>query len=245
MTSKAWKQGRYLFHVAKLEQRVCKRSGCANSFNVKPFDPKQFCSMNCAAMYNNKQRVQFSNGLPEATRTKISIALQGRTSIFKGKIKIPRVSKNCIHCGLVFKIERWQTRKYCSNACVMQDVGHRPTSPKAARAKAGIRPDISSTLYFFSRWEANLARLFNYLGIKWKFQPKFFDLESQKYTPDFYLPEARAYVEVKNFLNDYSKKRGELFRKKYPHRKLVLLLKQDYLILQDVFAHLIKEWEFS
>jgi hypothetical protein len=127
----------------------------------------------------------------------------------------------------------------------MRVVGGRPTSPKAARGKAGIRSDIDSETYFFSRWEANYARILNLLGTDWIHQPKVFQLRSQNYTPDFYLPKRDSYVEIKNFLSDYSRKRDREFRELYPDTKLILILKSDYLKLQNKYSPSIKEWEFS
>ena len=130
-------------------------------------------------------------------------------------------------------------------ACSIHHIGSRPTSPRAARAKAGIRYDIDPNLYFFSRWEANFARILNLLKVKWKFQPKTFELKTQKYTPDFYLSGEDTYVEIKNFLSEYSRKRDSEFRELYPDIKLKLILKVDYLELQEKFSLLIKNWEFS
>ena len=127
----------------------------------------------------------------------------------------------------------------------MKIVGGKPTSPKAARGKAGIRKDISKTIYFYSRWEANIARLFNYLDIRWIHQPKTFNLGSQNYTPDFYLPDCNNYIEVKNFLWKYSKIRDRKFRKLYPSINLFLLLKKDYLKLEKRYSHFIKNWEYK
>jgi len=83
------------------------------------------------------------------------------------------------------------------------------------------------------------------LGIPWKFQYKTFDLIFQNYTPDFFIPEHNTYIEIKNFLSDYSRKRDEAFRKLYPKEQLILILKKDYVKLQEVFAPQIEKWEFS
>ena len=141
--------------------------------------------------------------------------------------------------------DEWRNHKYCCVRCSMNDIGSRPTSPRAARAKSGIRKDISPNIYFFSRWEANFARIMNLLNIKWIFQPKTFDLKYQKYTPDFYLPQYNSYIEIKNFLSDYSLKRDQGFRSLYPKEKLILILKEDYLRLQEQFSSHIENWEFS
>ena len=90
-----------------------------------------------------------------------------------------------------------------------------------------------------------MARLFNLLGIKWIFQPRSFTLGTHRYTPDFYLPEFQLFIEVKNFLSDYSRNRDIQFRKLYPEKELLMVLKKDYLELQEQFAKYIPEWEYS
>ena len=237
-----WRKGLFNFHY-KREKRVCAKQGCKEVFEVTISDPKIYCSQSCAARVNNKKREPPSL----ETRLKTAKSLKGRKSPFKGIIKTPRVEVKCCSptCGKVFLAEAFRRRKFCSNKCTMEVVGGRPTSPRAARGKAGIRKEISKTIYFYSRWEANIARLFNYLGINWTHQPKTFNLVSQNYTPDFYLPEDDIYIEVKNFLWKYSKIRDRKFRKIYPNIKLTLLLKKDYLELEKKYSHLIKNWEYK
>lgn len=233
--------GYHYSNLAETEIRTCKRVSCVNSFNVKRYDPKRFCSQRCAAIFNNTKR----GPLGYEVRAKISSSLQGRTNKYKGKILVLRLIKKCKYCEKQFETPRWQDHIYCSTKCSIRDIGSRTTSPKAARGKSGIRSDISSEISFYSRWEANFARILNLLGIKWEFQPSTFNLKTQKYTPDFYLPEYKVYIEIKNFLSDYSFKRDQKFRRIYPEIKLILILKDDYLILQDKFAPFINNWEFS
>ncbi len=242
ITKENWKRGIFDFRF-KREKRICDRRGCGRTFEVIPSNPKIYCSQSCAARVNNKNRKPPS----QETRLKVAKSLKGKRSPFKGVIKVPRVKVICAspECKKVFLIERWMKRKFCSNQCAMDVIGGHLTSPKAARGKAGIRKDINNTIYFYSRWEANIARLFNYLGIKWVYQPKIFDLGLQNYTPDFYLPEHNIYIEVKNFLWKYSKIRDRKFRKLYPNINLILLLKKDYLKLEKRYSHLIKNWEYK
>ena len=247
ITKENWKKGIFDFHF-KRERRRCARKKCSKIFEVIPSDPKIYCCRSCAGKINNVGRGPLSEG----TKLKIAKALTGRKNPHwgnnaEGRIIVPRVEVVCANpkCKKVFLKERWMRKKFCSNKCVMEVVGGRPTSPKAARGKAGIRKDISKTIYFYSRWEANIARLFNYLDIKWVHQPKTFNLVSQNYTPDFYLPDHNIYVEVKNFLWKYSKIRDSKFRKLYPDIKLALLLKKDYLKFEKKYSHLIKNWEYK
>lgn len=235
-----WKKGLFKF-LYKRQKRKCARQGCGKIFEVIQSDPKIYCSQSCAAKVNNRKRKPPS----KETRLKVSLALRGRKNPHRGIIKVPRVEIKCANCGKLFTAVRWTKRKFCSNDCAMAVIGGRPTSPKAARGKAGIRKDISRTIYFYSRWEANITRLFNHLGIKWLYQPKTFDLGSQNYTPDFYLPDYNIYIEVKNFLWKYSKIRDRKFRKLYPDIKLILLLKKDYLELEQTYSHFIKNWEYK
>lgn len=240
-TKELRQSGHYRNLLGKVETRLCQRQGCKNSFQVKRFDPKKFCSSRCAAIYNNDLR----GPLGLETKEKISQSLKGRPSRYRGKIIVPRLVKICLNCGKEFKTQRWENHKYCSVTCAIHDIGSRKTSPKAARGKSGVRPDINSADYFYSRWEANFARILNFTCLKWEFQPKTFALGTQKYTPDFYLPELNLYVEVKNFLSSYSLNRDRMFRKLYPKENLLLILKEDYLHLQKEFAPLIKNWEYS
>jgi len=237
-----WKKG--LFDsLFKREKRICARKGCGKIFEVISSDPKIYCSKSCAALVNNKKRKVPS----EETKLKIAKALKGRKNPYKGTKKVPRVKTVCANprCQKVFLSERWMHKKFCSVKCSITVTGKRPTSPKAARGKAGIRKDIDNDIYFYSRWEANIARLFIHLGIKWIHQPKTFDLKTQTYTPDFYLPEYNTYIEVKNFLWKYSKIRDRKFRKLYPDISLILILKKDYLILEEKYSQFIQNWEYK
>ncbi len=244
-TKVAWQKGIFNHRRAPWERRICVRRGCENSFEVKIYNTKKFCSRQCSALYNNALR----GPLSQETRKKISASL--RTLVnkgihpHKGKVLVPRLIKNCISCGETFQTPRWQNHKYCSVRCSIRDIGSRRTSPKAARGKSGIRPDIHPAIRFYSRWEANFARILTLLKISWEFQPRAFDLGFQKYTPDFYLRDSHEYIEIKNFLSEYSKRRDEEFRKLFPNITLILILKKEYLELQEKFAPLIDNWEFS
>lgn len=245
LTKNAWESGAFNSLYAK-EKRTCKRIGCDKIFEATNSDLKIYCSRSCAAMVNNVKRGAHS----EHTKFKIAGALKGRKILgisnpYKGVIKVPRVEIECLHCKKIFLMERWQHRKFCSNKCSMAVVGGKPTSPKAARGVAGVRDDIGEEFYFYSRWEANFARILNLLDIPWLYQCKTFDIGEHMYTPDFYLPDSDTWIEIKNFLSDYSRERDENFRKMYPELELMLILKDDYFELQREFSPKIKNWEFS
>ncbi|MDP2838048.1 MAG: hypothetical protein Q8O53_02105 [Candidatus Moranbacteria bacterium] len=242
-TKRHWQAG----HMDFLKQRIvrtCTRAVCQKSFTVVPSDPKKYCSQHCAAIQRNLGRKHDA-----ATRAKITQALTGKKYPHRPRTPLKKASCSNASCQKEFLVKYWRPAnhpvKYCGRACAIQDIGSRPTSPRASRGKAGIRPDISPTLYFFSRWEANYARVLNFLGKKWIHQPRTFQLQSQKYTPDFYLPDEDAYIEIKNFFSEYSLNRDRQFREIYPDLKLIVISKKEYSVLEEQYAKKIKEWEYK
>jgi len=238
----AW-QRRLANFPYKRETRLCARSKCGITFTTEPGDPKKYCSQSCAARMINQLRGKRS----DETKRKISATLKGRPNPRRGSITVPRIRVICRNpdCNKKFLKERWRKKRFCSNICAMRVIGGQPTSPRASKGKGGIRKDISPTIYFYSRWEANMARLYSYLNIPWEYAPATFDIGGQKYTPDFYLPKTKTYVEVKNFWWKYSKERDEKFRALYPDIQLEVILKDDYLQMEKVYARLIPHWEYK
>lgn len=90
-----------------------------------------------------------------------------------------------------------------------------------------------------------MARLYTYLKVKWEYTPYSFDIGGQMYTPDFYLPETDTYIEVKNFWGEYSRIRDEKFRKTHPDINLKVILKEEYLELEQKYAPLLLYWEYK
>ncbi len=249
LTKESWKKGFFNFHCKK-EKRICRRNGCDNYFEVIPSNKKIYCGSSCSAKVSNAKRGPMTRNV----KLKIAHSLKGRKNPHggnrggaKGMDLVPRVEKICANpnCQKTFIVERWMHRKFCSNKCAMAVIGGKPTSPKASKGKGGVRVDVAKGIYFYSRWEANFARLLNFCDIRWEYQPKTFDLITQKYTPDFYLPDCKTYIEVKNFLWKYSEIRDKKFREIYPEIKLLLLLKESYLILEKQYGKTIENWEFK
>lgn len=60
--------------------------------------------------------------------------------------------------------------------------------------------------YFRSRLEARWAVFLDYCEIRYQYEPEGFVLDDNCYLPDFYLPEANAYVEVKPEWNEATDK---------------------------------------
>jgi hypothetical protein len=122
------------------------------------------------------------------------------------------------------------------------------TSPYS-RAKGGKRKDLNN-MYFRSSWEANIARLLNYMGIEWDYEPKQFIFKGVykqpiSYTPDFYLVNKDKWVEVKGWMDKKSKLKLERFEQYYPHEydKLILIDEEKYKKLEEEYSNIIKGWE--
>lgn len=242
IVKRAWKRGVYNFRVSPLISKRCKNPVCTNSFLIKPYEHKTYCSCHCAAIVNNPKRIT-----SEITKERISIALKNLPSWKRGKhFTKPKIKLTCNKCNKVFYVAPYlaKTRKYCSSKCASQALGRLTTSPKASKGKNGIRNDIDPNINFYSTWEANVARVYNLVGIEWQYSPTIFDLGEHTYRPDFYLPKFDTYVEVKNYLGGYSLERDLLFRKKYPNTKLELILTKHYLNIKKCYKDLVDMWEY-
>lgn len=118
-----------------------------------------------------------------------------------------------------------------------------------SRAKGGKRKDLNN-IYFRSSWEANIARYYNFIGVKWEFEPKTFIFNNVKrgsisYTPDFYLPKEDKWVEVKGWMDGKSKTKLKRFKEQYPeeYNKLELITQKEYNEIKKKMSSFIKGWE--
>ena len=74
-----------------------------------------------------------------------------------------------------------------------------------------------------------MARILNFLGIKWEYESKRFYFKESidgvaSYQPDFYLSEFDKWIEVKGWMDEKSKTRLRLFEEQYPEEYAKLLL---------------------
>jgi len=177
---------------------------------------------------------------------------------------------NCLICGKEVEHYKLYPRKFCSFACAykgrihrMTEKGRQTLSDKGvkemyrrlkkngsfySRSNQGKRKDLNDT-FFRSSWEANVARYFNFVGIKWEFESKTFWFENIKrgnrsYTPDFYLPEEDRYVEVKGWMDKSSKTKLKRMAKYYPNIKIEIIAKDEYKAIAK-WKRLIPNWEES
>jgi hypoxanthine phosphoribosyltransferase len=85
--------------------------------------------------------------------------------------------------------------------------------------------------------ERECARLLDFYGVSWEYEPRTFALEEAEdgrvtvaFTPDFYLPEQDLYVEVtvmKQALVTRKNRKLRKLRKRYPDVQIKLFYRRD------------------
>jgi|SRR3989344_831908 len=55
-TKKLWHDGVFNFLIAPLQTKICANPKCPNSYQVKSYDSKKYCSRACSATVNNSKR---------------------------------------------------------------------------------------------------------------------------------------------------------------------------------------------
>ncbi len=101
------------------------------------------------------------------------------------------------------------------------------------RAKGGFRKDLKH--FFRSGMEANIARYYNVVKVKWLYESKEFEFKTIKrgnryYKPDFYLPKDGIWVEVKGWFRRSDKIKLRRFKRYYPEEftKLWFIIPDKY-----------------
>lgn len=93
--------------------------------------------------------------------------------------------------------------------------------------------------------EAQFARLLDFYGVVWQYEPRSFPLREEDgrvveaFTPDFYLPAFDLYVELttlRQSLVTYKNRKLRLLRQRYPEINIKLLYRKDYLRLLERFG---------
>jgi hypoxanthine phosphoribosyltransferase len=91
---------------------------------------------------------------------------------------------------------------------------------------------------FVNEAEVECARLLDFYGIRWEYEPRSFVLKEddegrvvEAFTPDFYLPEQNVYLEVtvmKQSLVTRKNRKIRKLRERYPDVKIKLFTKRDF-----------------
>jgi hypothetical protein len=91
---------------------------------------------------------------------------------------------------------------------------------------------------FANQAEVECARILDYYGLEWRYEPTSFVLETddagrvlEAFTPDFYLPEQDLYLEVtvmKQSLVTRKNRKIRKLRERYPDIKIKLFTRRDF-----------------
>lgn len=85
--------------------------------------------------------------------------------------------------------------------------------------------------------EKSFARILDYYGLKWEYEPRSFPLEwsedgeiIEAFTPDFYLPEQNLFIELTTLrpkLSTHKNRKLRLLQERYPEIQIRLLKRRD------------------
>ena len=94
--------------------------------------------------------------------------------------------------------------------------------------------------YYHSRmrssYEIKYAEWLRKNHIKWRYEPKAFPLSYEigmgkiketTYTPDFYLPKTKEYIEIKGWWRGDAEEKFANFQQQYPNIKITVLMKPE------------------
>jgi len=214
---------------------ICKE--CGKEFESANWNRK-FCSSSCSSIFNNKARKGFKDVIlvcdncgEEFNRMKCEVK-----KMIKRNMKHSFCSMKCTQ-----NFMKGQIRLNTSKA-VLKAYKEGRLKPNKFK-NGGIRKDIG--IYVRSGWEANYARVLNYTGKKWKYEPEVFSviIEDKEYTyrPDFYLQDEDLWIEVKGYwANKKAKQKFEEFSK---HYKTLLIGEKEYTELYKKYKSKIPKWE--
>jgi hypothetical protein len=122
---------------------------------------------------------------------------------------------------------------------------NKPNSPKGEESIA--KPGIITVdgIDFHHESEAEFARLLNYYGIEWQYEPHPFALQwrdgrpTEMFTPDFYLTEYDLYIELTTMRQSLVRRKNRklrLLRALYPEINIKLIYRRDYQRLLERFG---------
>ena len=134
----------------------------------------------------------------------------------------------CLWCR---KLLTRKKQKYCNKWCKSKNLIYNNRSNNDSQGKNKKRYIKSIRTYYWSKtegktvhfrslFERSYAQWLDKNKIRWRFEPKLFQLSQSKYLPDFYLVDSNEWIEVKGRWRVKSKQKYEEFQKLYPNEKI-------------------------
>jgi len=127
-------------------------------------------------------------------------------------------NNRCIDCSKILRNYRSKRCPSCAHKGKLSYLFGKITHGRGSYYK---------NVWMRSGYEIKYAKYLDKKGIKWLYESKTFDLGDTTYTPDFYLPKTKEYIEIKGWWRDDAKKKFELFKKMYPNIKITILDKLE------------------
>ena len=117
----------------------------------------------------------------------------------------------------------------------------RSSGPEVPAERAGDEPLPHATADFAHNSERQFAKLLDFYGIAWRYEPHTFVLEhnahgdpTQAFSPDFYLPAYDLYIEITTLKQKLVTKKNRKVRRlleQHPEMQVKILYQRDYLHL--------------
>lgn len=121
--------------------------------------------------------------------------------------------------------KRWRDPVWRKRMCRIrktQSKGNQIRQPNASFYRT-MYAGPNGRFWMRSGWEVAFANWLDRCGIRWEYESRRFALErGEHYTPDFYLPDQREYVELKGWMTKKQEKKYRKFQALYPDVKLYM-----------------------
>ena len=191
-------------------------------------------SKRCRECYNliNVGINHVRHGMTHSKESKLKI---GKSRIYPNKSKTPsyidgRTLKQhyCIDCDAEISYKCWYygTKKCrsCSHKGIKRpDMARKIGKLNSMYGKGVVIKKVKyKNIWMRSSWEIKFAMWMDLSNIKWKYEPRFFELKKSTYTPDFYLPEFDCYIEIKGYWRKDAKQKFVQFKKIYNNISIFL-----------------------
>ena len=126
------------------------------------------------------------------------------------------------------------------------DVGTRPAGYDRGQVAESLTPN--SPPRFAHQSEAELARILDYYGVAWRYEPDVFPISwnadgvvIESFAPDFYLPEIDLYLELTTLKQSLVRKKNRklrFLRQLYPEIRVKLFYARDFRALMVKYGRL-------
>ena len=215
---------------------------------IKTPGAKKFCSYVCRnKSYQKivsftceqcKKEINGPSGKIQATNRRFcsqNCVLAWKRVAYCGR-KVEWLVVNCDFCKEPLKERKpskINKKNYCNYLCAYKSKDEKMFKSTRSR-KFKVTLNDNSSLFVRSRWEAVFIKDFlEKYNFKWKYEPETFLLNNgHKYSPDFYIEDDDAWVEIKGYdYRGFSIERANAFREDFNKN----LIYADKSVLQNQY----------